>query len=85
MIYAMSDSNQTQWTYTVKPNDKTMADVAREVYGDPTLARQISAANPFASPNSLVTGQQLAIPVLMGPEGKATYPRRCDGTPVYHQ
>jgi len=84
-IIAMHGSSEVQWTYTVRPQDKTMADVAYEVYGNPAFARHISAANPFASPDNLAPGQKLAIPVLMGPEGKATYPRRCDGTPVYRQ
>jgi nucleoid-associated protein YgaU len=50
-------------TYVATADDASLADIARRVYGDPSLAEAIKRANPMRDPRRLHAGQTWRIPL----------------------
>jgi nucleoid-associated protein YgaU len=56
-----TDANANSSEYVVQSGD-SLAAIAQEVYGDPTLWREIAEANDLSPPYSLTVGDTLEIP-----------------------
>jgi len=69
-----------QWVYTVKPGDDSYAAIAKQVYGDRSLAGKIADANPKIQEHQLQAGTRLVIPVEPGVTPPA---RGCQRVVVY--
>lgn len=58
---AVEDAGSNGNEYVVQSGD-SLASIAQEVYGDPTLWRQIAQANDLSEPYALTVGDTLDIP-----------------------
>jgi nucleoid-associated protein YgaU len=71
------------WQYTVRPGDKSFADVSEKVYGDRQYSTLIAQANPEVAEAKIEPGQKLTIVSRTDAEGKVIQPKECDRKKIY--